>query len=1767
MSHQSSTFRSVASRTRWLQLSIAIAACLGGLHATAANSQSSNPASQASALPAKPSVSSEVIDALARDEQPAVLVKFRGQADTSAAYEIKDREQRARYVYEALNELAQRSQAATLQRLQSRFRLNTSSGEIQQLWIANSLSIKHLTPAILAELESSPDIESILVEEEIPAPKSEVQPLITPQPTAVVSSLTRVKVPEVWSEGYRGDGIVIANIDTGVRFTHESLVNQYRGKVGEDVFDHQYNWFDPYNLTSVPITTGDHGSHVMGTMVGDNGSTQQIGAAPAAKWVNCLGFGGLNASASTTGLLQCGQWMIAPTATNGDPATADPAKRVDIVNNSWSACTRSHSDFYDSMIEAWHAAGISAVFANGNNTNCSYALNPPVGTVGSPASSGIVLAVGSTGASNGIYATHSNKGPTTDLSPGLPWAAETFGYADLKPNIVAPGVDIISAYASSDSTYGTMTGTSMSAPLTAGVIGLMWDAAPCLRGNVARTSTILMETATRIAYSTGSPSDGPGNIPNQATGWGEINALNAVNGAKQFCSTAAPPSVSVKIAPDYVPLGDPARITITLANYHPGAAVLTSDFVNTLPANLELAANPDAQTDCSAGTVLAEPGASSFRLNAGAEIPAVGGTCSLSVNVVATEPAFYTPTVTANSLQTSHGNNAYMARATFKSGMIFPEPYCVNNFPTGLNPITKVVFGSINNSSSAVTQPPNEDFLSLSERVQPGNSVSMRVEGKTGATRHYVVAYVDWNQDGVFYAGDEATVIGSFVDSDGLDGKHVTADIRIPETARPGQTRMRVIMRTNGESLACSRANAGSAEEYTIIVGGSTSAPTLGLKYEPAHTAAGETSRLTMTLSNKDNNSPATLTHDLVNNLPAGVVVASTTPNAQSTCSGGTLHTSSSSIGLGAGAVIPANGSCEVSVDVVAASNGLYGHRVPEGSLRTNLGENEIAATASLKIGYEFPQPYCPVAFHTAVVPITKVQFADINNATSNAIMTGPWLENFTSQVAHVVPGDVVPLRVEYYAIGAWDNPATAYIDWNQNYQFDADEAYPIGGLINSTGIDGQFVSVNIPVPLNAKIGPTRMRIFKHFGAWENACNVNPEGNWNGFGGDGYGQAEDYTVEVSEGLAAPNLSTRFTPAMGLVTSETELATTINNVTNTAAELQAPFTTTVPAGLEVLNAQTTCEGSVTFTSNSITLAADSRIPANTSCVVRATVRANAVGEFTHSVAVGNLVTSLGANLAASSATFKVSSAYTFPEPYCPTHFQFAVYPITRVAIAGIDNRSSDVMNGSPAHENYVSIPSGSLSRGGTYPIIVEGRTLNTNDPRSSDQFSAFIDWNMDGVFAENETYFLGHLQRSTGTDGQFVSRDIVVPADAPLGPKRMRVSKMHDQPAQACRMVGAGQAEDYTLVVDDLPAQPNASIDPVTIALSTRQGMLTSSVFDISNTGRGSLHFDIQEAFGTQARRLASEQAAITARVTDPSRFDAQAKLRAHPAPVTALAAPSAQVLDSQLSQMDDNAPVSGFGAGCTVGTTPTATRDTSWWRRFYFAEHAKVGNSVQIDSVTIASEVGPSIPVEIHVYTIPRSVAVETIDRSQLTLIGTGRGLVGGTLSTATIPLFNTVVADTKANDLVVEYAIEGSPYALFLPGANDTPQTHRSFMSSTACGIPNPSSGESLGFDEFHLIMLVNVSDPSDLTLGCGAPSLVPWLSTNPAQGIVDGNSSLPVTVTADTSALALGNHYAKLCIDTNDSAHPRFEIPVSLEVLIGDSIFVDGFDSDSSH
>ncbi|MGB4595257.1 MAG: Ig-like domain-containing protein [Anaerolineaceae bacterium] len=467
-------------------------------------------------------VEQQVLDEIQSNGSTSFWVDFKSKVDLSKADQLNWSE-RGWFVYETLKNTAEASQKQAISVLDG------AAVKYKSYWIKNTILVESAGINVLNSLTSLSGVEAvrgrktyILYEPD----KSEA--VLDYGLNAIEPNLTHVNADDAWAAGYDGTGLVVANVDTGVRYTHQALVGQYRGNNGDGTFDHNYNWFNPDSASDVVPRDGNgHGTHTMGTTVGDDGSSNQIGIAPGAEWIACAGCPDGNCTDSA--LLGCGEWIAAPTNLAG--TSPDPTKRPNVVNNSWGDCGQAYDPWYEDVINGWQAAGIYPVFSNGNSSNCGYSSPPGLNTVGNPARSGNVTGVGSSGEQNGLYATHSNWGPTDNLDTVNP----TDGFNMLKPQVLAPGVSIRSSVPTSDTSYEDgWSGTSMSAPHVTGLVALVWQAAPCMVGDYAATENLIEATATDMTYDDGSTLT-PTNFPNFATGWGEIDALAAVTAAASVC--------------------------------------------------------------------------------------------------------------------------------------------------------------------------------------------------------------------------------------------------------------------------------------------------------------------------------------------------------------------------------------------------------------------------------------------------------------------------------------------------------------------------------------------------------------------------------------------------------------------------------------------------------------------------------------------------------------------------------------------------------------------------------------------------------------------------------------------------------------------------------------------------------------------------------------------------------------------------------------------------------------------------------------------------------------------------------------------------------------------------------------------------------------------------------------------------------------------------------------------------------------------------------
>ncbi|RZU49464.1 subtilisin family serine protease [Krasilnikovia cinnamomea] len=482
------------TRRRWTA-ALAAAAAVTALatDATAARAaddhtgRPTNTTAARAAAEAPAAISAQVRAEVARGDT-TFWVLLRDTPDLSAARRAAG-QAKAGAVYRAATTATARHQAGL------RALLTRRGARFSTYWISDTIRVTG-GAALLRELAARPEVKAVLPDNPVRLPTP-----VTGTTHAAVQgtewNIDRVGAPRVWNERHdRGEGIVVANVDTGVQYDHPALAAGYRGRRADGGYDHDYNWFDPAHICADPAPCDNvgHGTHTMGTMVGGEGETA-IGVAPGASWIAVKGCE--TSYCSVAALLAAGQWIVAPTDRSGNNPRPDLAP--DVVNNSWGGAS-GFDPWYSDVVRAWAAAGIFPAFSAGNS-------GPTCGTANTPGSYTATYASGAYDINNAI-ASFSSRGTGQD---GL-----------VKPNIAAPGVDVRSSVPGGG--YAVYSGTSMASPHTAATVALLWSAVPALRRDIAATREVLDTSAIDVDDVSCGGTAGDNNV----FGQGRLDAAAAV---------------------------------------------------------------------------------------------------------------------------------------------------------------------------------------------------------------------------------------------------------------------------------------------------------------------------------------------------------------------------------------------------------------------------------------------------------------------------------------------------------------------------------------------------------------------------------------------------------------------------------------------------------------------------------------------------------------------------------------------------------------------------------------------------------------------------------------------------------------------------------------------------------------------------------------------------------------------------------------------------------------------------------------------------------------------------------------------------------------------------------------------------------------------------------------------------------------------------------------------------------------------------------------
>jgi len=435
-------------------------------------------------------------------EGDRLYVIMASQADLSAAAGIPDPLARRAFVFDALVSHADDTQA------EIRRTLDRAGIDYTPYYLVNALEVDG-GPLARWWLARRPEVDRVLDSPELrPLPELNLGgPGTAEAPSHPQWNLVDIGVTRVWEEfGARGAGVIIGQSDSGVDGEHPEFRDRYRGDEHGAIPGDSYNWFDPWYGSDHPVDYGGHGTHTLGTVLG-----RTVGVAPDASWIGCVNLG--RNLGNPPRYLDCLQFMLAPFPLGGDPLLdGRPDLGANVLNNSWG-CPEIEGCDPNSLlpaVRALRAAGVFVVASAGNDGDACSTINAPISLYDD------VFTIGATDI-YGQIAPFSSRGPVTADGSGR-----------TKPDIVAPGVDILSSYP--DGTYEFNSGTSMAGPHIAGVVALLWSADPSLVGDIDRTEAILVKTATPVTASfDGIYCGDMSERPNNTVGYGLVDAFAAVS--------------------------------------------------------------------------------------------------------------------------------------------------------------------------------------------------------------------------------------------------------------------------------------------------------------------------------------------------------------------------------------------------------------------------------------------------------------------------------------------------------------------------------------------------------------------------------------------------------------------------------------------------------------------------------------------------------------------------------------------------------------------------------------------------------------------------------------------------------------------------------------------------------------------------------------------------------------------------------------------------------------------------------------------------------------------------------------------------------------------------------------------------------------------------------------------------------------------------------------------------------------------------------------
>jgi len=849
---------------------------------------------------------------------------------------------------------------------------------------------------------------------------------------------------------------------------------------------------------------------------------------------------GAAASATLTTTLLAAPTVLKSFTPNNLAKNAISLLTITLTNGSSTAITAAQfTDSYPSgLVNSPAAAGATTCGGTVSATNGGSSVGLSGATI--PANGSCTVTVNVTSAAAGAYANSTGLVTSSNASPGAaagdtltvlnpPTVAETFTASSVVVNqtslltitLTNPNSTAITGAAFSDNYPSNLVNTASAGGATSCVGG---SVTASNGGNSLALSGATIPAGGSCTVTVNTTSAVPGSYSNSTGSVTTGNAGSAAAASATLTTTLQAAPVAVKtFVPTQIAKNGTSLLTVTLTN--PSSLDITgvafSDTLPTTPAQMSVATSSVLSSDCGGtGTIAANK--LSFSLSGGT-IPA-GGSCSVSVTVTAPTLGAYnntTSTVTSNNSATGAA-----ASATLTVALLAP-PTVLKNFTPG-----QIGIGGSSLMTITLTNPNNTAITGAAfTDSYPSGLVNAATPGAaTSCTAGTVSALANGNALTLSSAGIPAN-----------SSCTVTVNVTSATTG--------AYANSTG-AVTTSNANSGSSASATLNV---LQAPVAVKAFVPAAVPPSVVSVLTVTLSNP--NAIAITGAFFSDSYPSGLVNTAT-PGGATTCTGGTVTAALNGNSLAlAGATIPGNSSCTVTVNVKSATTGSYTNST--GSIGSgNAGTGSSASgVLVVMVPPTVAKSFLPAAVQTNSPSTLTITLTNPNSA---AISGAGFTDSY--------PSGLINMAVA--------NGATSCS----------------GGTVTAANSGNSLALSGGSVPANGSCTVTASVTSASVGSYSNSSGAVSTGN------AGSGNSASASLNA---YAAPTVAKSFgVPAIPAGGSTTLVLTLANPASNLAALSGVQVDDSFPAGLSLQNASfsfipAAC-GTVTKTTGAVSAAGDTGV---------------------------------------------------------------------------------------------------------------------------------------------------------------------------------------------------------------------------------------------------------------------------------------------------------------------------------------------------------------------------------------------------------------------------------------------------------------------------------------------------------------------------------------------------------------------------------------------